>query len=75
MMAVRKTVPAFGRGELQLLAPAGDAVLAYLRVYGDETILVVNNLSHEASDRSISTWRRLPRRSRSICSPGRPCPR
>ena len=47
MIAVRKTVPAFGRGELQLLAPAGHAVLAYLRVSGDETILVVNNLSDE----------------------------
>ena len=48
MMAVRKTAPAFGRGELRLLAPAGVAMLAYLRVYGDEAILVVNNLSDEA---------------------------
>ncbi len=48
MLAVRKTSLAFGRGELQLLAPAGVAVLAYLRTYGDETILVVNNLADEA---------------------------
>ena len=40
-------MPAFGRGELQLLKPAGVAVLAYLRTYGDEVILVVNNLSPE----------------------------
>ena len=48
MIAVRKTCRAFGRGELQLLQPAGVAVLAYLRAYGDEVILVVNNLSPES---------------------------
>jgi maltose alpha-D-glucosyltransferase/alpha-amylase len=47
MLAVRKTCRSFGCGELQLLAPAGVAVLAYLRTYGDEVILVVNNLSPE----------------------------
>ena len=47
MLAVRKTCRAFGRGELQLLAPVEKAVLAYLRTYGDEVILVVNNLSPE----------------------------
>ena len=40
-------MPAFGRGELQLLKPTGVAVLAYLRAYGDEVVLVVNNLSSE----------------------------
>ena len=50
--------PAFGRGELHLLAPAGVAVLAYLRVHGDETILVVNNLSDEAQavDLDLATF-------------------
>lgn len=47
MMAARKTALAFGRGDLQLLTPAGQAVLAYLRTYGDEAILVVNNLAEE----------------------------
>jgi maltose alpha-D-glucosyltransferase/alpha-amylase len=47
MIAVRKACRAFGRGELQLLTPAGVAVLAYLRACGDEVILVVNNLSPE----------------------------
>jgi maltose alpha-D-glucosyltransferase/alpha-amylase len=47
MMAVRKTVSAFGRGKLQLLAPAGNAILAYLRTHGAETVLVVNNLSDQ----------------------------
>jgi maltose alpha-D-glucosyltransferase/alpha-amylase len=45
MLAVRKTCRAFGRGELELLRSADVAVLAYLRTYGDEVILVVNNLS------------------------------
>jgi maltose alpha-D-glucosyltransferase/alpha-amylase len=47
MLAVRKTCRAFGRGELQLLAPSEKAVLAYLRICGAEVILVVNNLSSE----------------------------
>ena len=70
MLAVRKEHPAFGRGELQLLAPAGVAVLAYLRTYGDEALLVVNNLSANPK-KSISTWRRMPTRGRPTCSPGR----
>jgi maltose alpha-D-glucosyltransferase/alpha-amylase len=47
MIAVRKTCRAFGRGELQLLKPAGVAVLAYLRAHRDEVVLAVNNLSPE----------------------------
>lgn len=47
LLAVRKTVPAFGRGELTFLMPDTVAVLAYLRTYGDEAILVVNNLAEE----------------------------
>ncbi len=47
MLAVRKTTLAFGRGDLHLLAPASEVVLAYLRTYGAETILVVNNLAEE----------------------------
>jgi maltose alpha-D-glucosyltransferase/alpha-amylase len=48
MIAVRKQHPAFGRGELRLLKPAGQAVLAYLRAHGDEVVLAANNLSAEA---------------------------
>jgi maltose alpha-D-glucosyltransferase/alpha-amylase len=47
MLAVRKAHPAFGRGELRLLAPDDRSVLAYLRSGEDETLLVVNNLSAE----------------------------
>ncbi len=45
MISVRKAHPAFGRGDVRLLAPANRAVLAYLRTCDNESILVVNNLS------------------------------
>ncbi len=53
MIRVRKTQPAFGRGGMHFLEPQDPAapgepcgaVLAYLRTYGDQTLLVVNNLS------------------------------
>jgi maltose alpha-D-glucosyltransferase/alpha-amylase len=48
MIQVRKAHPAFGRGEVQLLESPRRAVLAYTRTYGDETLLVVNNLSPES---------------------------
>ena len=50
MIAVRKACRAFGRGELQLLKPAGVAVLAYLRAWGGETLLVANNLSDQPQE-------------------------
>jgi maltose alpha-D-glucosyltransferase/alpha-amylase len=53
MIAVRKACPAFGRGELRLLAPASRSVLAYLRTYAGETILVANNLSDRSQDIAI----------------------
>jgi maltose alpha-D-glucosyltransferase/alpha-amylase len=43
----RKRHPAFGRGELRLLAPENRAILAYVRAYQGEVLLVVNNLSAE----------------------------
>ena len=45
MIRVRKTQAAFGRGEVHFLVPANRAILAYLLTYGDETVLVFNNLS------------------------------
>jgi len=46
LIAVRRNHPAFGRGELRLLAPGNRKILAYLRSHGDEDILCVANLSH-----------------------------
>jgi maltose alpha-D-glucosyltransferase/alpha-amylase len=45
LIALRKRHPAFGRGDLRMLHPANRHVLAFIRSFGDETILVVANLS------------------------------
>jgi len=45
LIAVRKQSPAFGRGTIEFLRPRNQAVLAYLRAWRDETLLVVANLS------------------------------
>jgi maltose alpha-D-glucosyltransferase/alpha-amylase len=45
LIAVRKARVAFGRGDLQFIYPTNRKVLAYLRTYGEETILCVFNLS------------------------------
>jgi len=43
--AARKTSRAFGRGTIEFLKPRNQKVLGYLRRYGRETILIVNNLA------------------------------
>jgi maltose alpha-D-glucosyltransferase / alpha-amylase len=48
MLAVRKTSQAFGRGSRQFLRPGNRKILAYLREFGDDTILCVANLSRSA---------------------------
>jgi len=45
MIAQRKHFHAFGRGSLEFLHPANNKVLAFVRQYEDERILVVANLS------------------------------
>ena len=48
LIKVRKSTAVFGRGSIQFLYPANHRVLAYLRKLGNDTILVVNNLSSSA---------------------------
>ncbi len=48
MLTVRKGSKAFGRGRLSFLSPGNRKILAYLREYGDETILCVANLGRSA---------------------------
>jgi maltose alpha-D-glucosyltransferase/alpha-amylase len=48
LISARKTTRAFGRGSVEFLKPANQHVLAYLRRYRRETVLVVNNLSGSA---------------------------
>ncbi|MFP3914754.1 MAG: putative maltokinase, partial [Actinomycetota bacterium] len=45
MIAQRKALPALGRGDLRFLSPDNPKVLAFERTLGDETVLVVANLS------------------------------
>jgi len=48
MLQVRKSFCAFGRGSVTFLRPGNRKILAYLRVYGDEILLCVANLSRTA---------------------------
>jgi maltose alpha-D-glucosyltransferase / alpha-amylase len=48
LIALRKRYRAFGRGTLEFLYPDNRKVLAFLREYEDERILVVVNLSRRA---------------------------
>jgi maltose alpha-D-glucosyltransferase/alpha-amylase len=48
LIATRKRSRAFGRGTIEFLRPRNTSVLAFLREYGDERILVVANLSERS---------------------------
>ncbi|HEX7459168.1 MAG TPA: alpha-glucosidase C-terminal domain-containing protein, partial [Acidimicrobiales bacterium] len=48
VIALRKRYRAFGRGSLQMLLPDNRKVLAFLRIFENERILVVVNLSRYA---------------------------
>lgn len=48
LIAVRKRHRAFGRGTIEFLRPHNDKVLAYLRRYDDEVLLLVHNLAGSA---------------------------
>jgi maltose alpha-D-glucosyltransferase / alpha-amylase len=45
LIALRKRYKAFGRGSIQFLHPENNRILAFVREYGQERILVVANLS------------------------------
>lgn len=48
IIRVRKENPVFGRGDITFLNPANPKVLAYIRSYQDQTVLIVCNLSRFA---------------------------
>jgi maltose alpha-D-glucosyltransferase / alpha-amylase len=54
MLAVRKTSQSFGRGARRFLRPGNRKILAYLREFGDDTILCVANLSRSAQPVELS---------------------
>jgi maltose alpha-D-glucosyltransferase/alpha-amylase len=45
VLSVRKQHQAFGRGRLKLLSPENRAILAYVRQYKEQSILLLHNLS------------------------------
>ncbi|HLW71056.1 MAG TPA: maltose alpha-D-glucosyltransferase [Candidatus Binataceae bacterium] len=45
IVVLRKQFKAFGRGSIEFLHPANPRIVAYIRRYGDEQILIVANLS------------------------------
>ncbi len=57
MLAVRKLSQAFGRGRLTFLSPGNRKILAYLREYGEETVLCVANLGRSAQPVEIDLTR------------------
>jgi maltose alpha-D-glucosyltransferase/alpha-amylase len=48
IIKVRSSTGVFGRGSIEFLHPANHRILAYVRRLGNETVLVVNNLSSTA---------------------------
>jgi maltose alpha-D-glucosyltransferase/alpha-amylase len=53
VIALRKRYKAFGRGSIEFLSPENHKVLAYLRRYESENILLVVNLSHLAQQTQL----------------------
>jgi maltose alpha-D-glucosyltransferase / alpha-amylase len=45
LIAARRRSPAFGRGSIEFLKPRNPSVLAYVRRWQDDTVLIVVNLS------------------------------
>ncbi|HZM50686.1 MAG TPA: maltose alpha-D-glucosyltransferase [Vicinamibacteria bacterium] len=60
-LSLRKQYKAFGRGSLEFLYPDNNKILAFLRTYGEERILVVANLSRfsQHAELSLPTLRGL----------------
>jgi maltose alpha-D-glucosyltransferase/alpha-amylase len=48
LIKVRNAFRVFSRGTIRFLLPSNHRVLAYIRQFGDELVLVVNNLSNSA---------------------------
>ncbi len=48
IIAIRKRFGAFGRGKIEFLQPENHKVMAFVRTYRDERVLVVSNLSHSS---------------------------
>ncbi len=58
LLAVRKQHPVFGLGSFQVLHPENSAIFGYVRTYGDDVVLCVNNLAAraQAAELDLSPW-------------------
>ncbi|MDQ3914037.1 MAG: maltose alpha-D-glucosyltransferase [Actinomycetota bacterium] len=58
LLDVRKHHPVFGLGTFEALHPENAAIFAYVRTYGDDVVLCVNNLSPraQAAELDLSPW-------------------
>jgi glycosidase len=68
LIALRKQFQAFGRGTIEFLTPQNYRVLAFVRKHGDETVLVVANLSRLPAVRRAGPGRRSRACGRWSCS-------
>lgn len=59
MIEIRKRHPAFGRGRFEWVDCGSNAVAAYTRSYGDERLLIVNNLSGSSQQVSLPVSRHV----------------
>jgi maltose alpha-D-glucosyltransferase/alpha-amylase len=59
LIALRKRFQAFGRGSIEFLIPSNFRVLAFIRAYEDEMVLVVANLSRfvQHVELDLSKWK------------------
>jgi maltose alpha-D-glucosyltransferase / alpha-amylase len=57
MISIRKQHKVFGRGTLEFLNPANEKILAYLRSYENETVLMVHNLAESAQPLELDLGR------------------
>ncbi len=61
IIALRRRHQVLGRGDIQFLQPDNPRVLAFVRTYGDERVLVVANLSRFAQhvELELAEWKNL----------------
>ncbi len=61
LIALRKQYPAFGRGSLTFLTPDNRRIVAFVREFGDDKILVVANMSRfvQHAELDLSAYRGL----------------
>jgi maltose alpha-D-glucosyltransferase/alpha-amylase len=57
-IALRKKLKAFGNGDLKVLLPGNSKIMAFIRSYKDETVLIIANLSRypQQAEIDLADW-------------------